>query len=429
MNQLHWFRNDLRLSDHEILSNLLEIKELIPIYIIDPRNWEMQDIGFRKTGKFRTKFLFETLENLDRNLKKLGSKLIVKKGNPEKLIPELINKYNVDILSYELENTSEEKNIEDNVLENLDNKVEVKTFWSKTLIHRDDLSFPIQNLPDIFTQFRKIVEQDLKVRTLFHYPETLPINPVDETSDIKSEFGNLLDLNIYEPRAAHQFVGGERYAKRELDYYFWKSKSLSEYKKTRNGLIGRNYSSKFSAWLANGSISPREIYFEVLKYEQEIEKNETTYWLIFELLWRDYFRFVSLKFDYKIFQKWGLKDDSVNIKNKFNLDKLELWIDGMTQKDFVDANMIEISKTGFMSNRGRQNVASYLVKDMGLDWRLGAKYFESQLIDYDVASNWCNWLYVAGLGNDPRENRYFNISRQQQMYDPKGDFVRLWLNK
>jgi deoxyribodipyrimidine photo-lyase len=89
--------------------------------------------------------------------------------------------------------------------------------------------------------------------------------------------------------------------------------------------------------------------------------------------------------------------------------------------------MIELRETGFMSNRGRQNVASFLVRDLGLDWRLGAEWFESLLIDYDPCSNYGNWTYVAGVGNDPREDRYFNVVKQAQDYDPKGEYIRHWI--
>ena len=89
--------------------------------------------------------------------------------------------------------------------------------------------------------------------------------------------------------------------------------------------------------------------------------------------------------------------------------------------------MIELNQTGFMSNRGRQNVASFLVRDLKLDWRLGAEYFESLLIDYDVCSNWGNWTYAAGVGNDPREDRYFNVIGQAKRYDENAEFVTQWL--
>ncbi len=107
---------------------------------------------------------------------------------------------------------------------------------------------------------------------------------------------------------------------------------------------------------------------------------------------------------------------------------LNTWVNGTTSVDFIDANMRELQLTGFMSNRGRQNVASYLCNDLKLDWRFGAAYFEQQLIDYDVCSNWGNWAYLAGVGNDPRENRYFNIEKQAQDYDKNKAYRNLWLN-
>jgi deoxyribodipyrimidine photo-lyase len=103
-----------------------------------------------------------------------------------------------------------------------------------------------------------------------------------------------------------------------------------------------------------------------------------------------------------------------------------VWAEGRTGVPFIDANMRELAETGFMSNRGRQNVASFLVRDLKVNWQMGAEYFESQLLDYDPCSNWCNWNYVAGVGSDPREDRYFNILTQAKNYDNNGDFVRIW---
>jgi deoxyribodipyrimidine photo-lyase len=91
--------------------------------------------------------------------------------------------------------------------------------------------------------------------------------------------------------------------------------------------------------------------------------------------------------------------------------------------------MRELLLSGWMSNRGRQNVASFLTKDLGLDWRMGAEWFESQLVDYDVCSNWGNWSYASGVGCDPRDNRRFNIQKQSGDYDPNGDFCRLWCDE
>jgi len=227
-------------------------------------------------------------------------------------------------------------------------------------------------------------------------------------------------------RAVLPFKGGETEAILRLKHYFFETKSISNYKETRNGMIGADYSSKFSAWLALGSLSPREIYFELKKYEAQFGSNDSTYWLVFELLWRDYFRFMMKKHHVKFFQQNGIQNKGITI-SKHNILALQSWIDGNTGVDFVDANMLELKLTGFMSNRGRQNVASYLCNDLKLDWRYGAAYFEQQLIDYDVCSNWGNWAYLAGVGNDPRGNRYFNIEKQAQDYDKDKEYRKLWL--
>ena len=235
-----------------------------------------------------------------------------------------------------------------------------------------------------------------------------------------------LNFEPIDSRAVLQFKGGETEAISRLNHYFFKTKCISEYKETRNGLVGADYSSKFSAWLALGCISPRFIYDELKKYETQFGANESTYWLVFELLWRDYFRFMMKKYNAKFFQQAGIQDKGIQV-NKHNAHQLQEWINGETGVDFVDANMIELKLTGFMSNRGRQNVASYLCNDLKLDWRYGAAYFEQQLIDYDVCSNWGNWAYLAGVGNDPRGNRYFNIEKQASDYDKNKVYRNLWL--
>ena len=224
--------------------------------------------------------------------------------------------------------------------------------------------------------------------------------------------------------SAFPFKGGMVSGLDHLQNYFWNTKRLSYYKQTRNGLVGVGYSSKFSPWLANGSLSARVIYWEVMRYEKEVKKNESTYWLIFELLWRDYFKYISLKHGNSIFHLGGIlkKEYTWNSKQE---DFLK-WVEGETAEPFVNANMIELKKTGFMSNRGRQNVASYFAKNMMMDWRMGAAYFERQLVDYDVHSNWGNWMYVAGVGNDPRD-RKFNIKLQAERYDSNGKYQNLWL--
>ena len=191
-------------------------------------------------------------------------------------------------------------------------------------------------------------------------------------------------------------------------------------------MIGVDFSSKFSPWLANGSISARTIFWMVRKFEREHFKNQSTYWLIFELIWRDYFKYISLKHQNNIFKIGGILHKDYEWKTDERL--VNKWINGETYSSFVNANMIEMKSTGWMSNRGRQNVASYFAKELLLDWRIGAAYFESLLIDYDVHSNYGNWMYVAGVGNDPRD-RKFNVNLQADRYDPNGKYQNMWLQK
>lgn len=438
MKILLWFRNDLRIHDNEALAKAAEkTPNVIPVYIFDPRIFKEHELGFPKTGELRHQFLIESVENLRENLQKIGSNLIVKTGFPEDILPQLAQEMGVDELYTSEEITSEENEIDTLVEERLkaDGR-KMKFFWQATLYHVDDLPMDIENLPDVFTQFRNKVEKFAKIRPVFKTPKNLVFIE-------KIDVGQVPDLPDQTTEAKPLFQGGETEALYRLQDYFWKKDLLKVYKETRNGMLGLDYSSKFSPWLANGCISPRFIYEEIKRYEHDRIANESTYWLIFELIWRDYFRFVAMKFGNKIFQKEGLKlqlflSSQTRIQDQQNsplsrrgaggeVPIFEKWRIGETGVPLIDANMKELLTTGFMSNRGRQNVASFLVKDLQIDWRWGAAWFESQLIDYDVCSNWGNWLYVAGVGNDPRENRYFNILKQATNYDPKGEYVKHWL--
>ena len=424
-----WFKTDLRLHDNETLVKAIaKSEEIIPVYCFDDAQFEITEYGFQKTGSFRAQFLLEAVSDLDKNLRELGSGLIILKGKPEVEIPKIVQEYNAYKVFAKREVTYEENQIEDLVESELFKlRCEFETFSTSTLYHAEDLPFSIKDIPDVFTNFRKKTEKDATIRTVFEKPLSIksPIIPPINLPTL-NDLG-LANIPI-DSRAVLPFEGGETKALERVNHYFFETKSISNYKETRNGMVGSNYSSKFSAWLALGCLSPRELYFELKKYEAQYEANESTYWLVFELLWRDYFRFMMKKYHVKFFQQNGIQNKGIAV-NKHKSSILQCWIDGKTGVDFVDANMIELKLTGFMSNRGRQNVASYLCNDLKLDWRYGAAYFEQQLIDYDVCSNWGNWAYLAGVGNDPRGNRYFNIEKQAQDYDKNKAFRNLWLLK
>jgi deoxyribodipyrimidine photo-lyase len=425
---IYWFRNDLRLHDQSILKGLENRKDvlLLPMFCFDERWFVKHKLGFPKTGTIRAKFLIESVNNLKTNLQKIGSNLFITFGKTEERIHEISNNFNADEIYSEKEDTSEEIFVEDELKKRLN--ITIFFHESKTLLRADQLPFSINNLPDVFTNFRKKVEPILDRVKSIEEIEKLPQFPDEFKNDHSFSLKDFsLNESTADKRAVMNFVGGETEGLTRLNKFIWKDKSILHYKETRNQLIGENYSSKFSPWLANGSLSARKIFTEIKKFEMEVEANESTYWLVFELLWRDYFRFVTKKYGNKIFLNDGIRNKKIEYQN--NQEEFEKWKTGETGNDFVDGNMIELLKTGFMSNRGRQNVASYLCKDLKIDWRWGASWFESQLIDYDVASNWCNWMYIAGVGNDPRETRYFNVNKQAEMYDKDKSYRKLWLSE
>lgn len=422
-----WFKTDLRVTDNEVLCKAIaESDQIIPVYCFDDSHFETTPYGFKKTGSFRAQFLLESLIDLDTNLRELGSGLLILRGKPEEELPKIVTLYKSKKVFAKREVAFEEKQTEKLVIKALFKLgCEIETYSTSTLYCAEDLPFSIKDIPDVFTVFRKKTEQEATVKKVLPKP-TIINSPEISTLILPSLQELNLEFTAIDSKAAILFKGGETEAIKRLEHYFFDTKSLSIYKETRNGMIGSNYSSKFSAWLAIGSISPRYIYKEIRKYERENGANESTYWLIFELLWRDFFRFMFKKHQTKFFLYSGIKTDNKNSKS-LNEKLLSQWVNGATQSDFINANMIELQKTGFMSNRGRQNVASYFCNELNMDWRFGAAYFEEQLIDYDVCSNWGNWAYLAGVGNDPRGHRYFNIEKQANDYDKNKAYRNLWL--
>lgn len=426
---LVWFKSDLRLADNETWFRACQDGDVvIPVFVFDPRQYKSHRLGFPRSGSCRTQFLIESVAALKKNLMKQGSDLVVRVGKPEIVIDELAHEHHVTSVYTAQEVTYEELAVGAAVEKALSKKnVALKQYWTSTLIHYEDIPWPIQRLPDMFTQFRKEVEAESTVRAVFPKPTMKDLPSMKDVGSIPALMNLRLPPAINDDRSVIDYQGGEEEASRRVTEYIWKKDLLQRYKETRNGLLGSDYSSKLSLALAHGCISPRSIYVEVKKYEAERVKNDSTYWLIFELLWRDYFRFAAKKYGSSIFHERGIRNKPARWKN--DMEAFEQWRLGKTGVRFVDANMKELLHTGFMSNRGRQNVASYLSKDLGINWTWGAAWFESQLIDYDPCSNWLNWAYVAGVGNDPREDRYFNIESQVRKYDPQGAYSSTWLDR
>ncbi len=422
-----WFKTDLRLYDNETLSRAIsESDAVVPVYCFDESHFNLTPYGFKKTGAFRAQFIIESVADLDARLREMSSGLIVVKGKPEEQLARLAKLYHADTVYAMKEVAPEEHNTEKKVTEALQNLgCRLETVSESTLYCEKDLPFPVDNIPDVFTSFR------INIQRCSHVPPVIPKPRAITSPELPPAavytLNNLgLEHTEKDSRASLNFKGGETEGLNRINAFFYETHAVATYKITRNGLTGANYSSKFAPWLSLGCLSPRAVYHELKEYEAEFGSNESTHWLYFELLWRDYFCFMMCKHYNKFFTIGGIKNEPP-IVPEHNERILKQWVNGETGQDFVDANMLELKLTGYMSNRGRQNVASYLCHDLKIDWRYGAAYFEQQLIDYDVCNNWGNWAYIAGVGNDPRQHRYFNIQKQAAEYDPDGSYRNLWL--
>ena len=209
-----------------------------------------------------------------------------------------------------------------------------------------------------------------------------------------------------------------------MKQFIYDEERITEYKLTRNCLDGLDGSSTLSPWLANGNLSVREVAHTIFDFEQQRVANESTYWLFFELLWREFFHWRAHLDGQSMFRLSGATGKPR--RSSFEPRAFARWCAGDTNYPIVNALMRQLVATGWMSNRGRQITASCLINELDGDWRFGAAFFEKHLIDYDVGSNYGNWQYIAGVGSDPRGGRHFNLEKQTADHDPEGLFIEKW---
>ncbi|MDC6484882.1 DASH family cryptochrome [Methylophilaceae bacterium] len=423
MKSIYWFRNDLRLIDNPSLNIALEKSdEILFVFIHDIAHEKNCSWGFKKMGNHRKLFLSQGLEGLNEHLGEYDHSLNIYVDDPVNILKKLVKQYEIDTIYCESIKTYNE----DKQIESLGAMtINIVPYFHSSLFLENQLPFEINKLPDIFTDFRKAIE----------YEEIKPNKPSilsKKISNIESiKDNNLVNLSVKAnnynkssfPITDKNFMGGEKTGFLHLKKYF-QSDNPATYKKTRNELIGQNFSTKFSPWLAMGFISARQIFFCLKKYEANVLKNESTYWIFFELLWRDYFRFITIKYGKNLFRRNGVNFSKKNIK--YNVYNFKLWTEGKTTNKFINAGMNELNLTGFLSNRMRQIVSSYLINELSCDWKAGAAWFESQLVDYDAYSNQGNWSYIAGAGTDPRGGRFFNVEKQKNTYDPNSIYQSFW---
>lgn len=420
MRTLYWFTRDLRLHDNAALLAASRASMLLCVYVVDPSWFVPGPLQSKPLGRHRWRFLWQSLMTLERNLRALGQRLHIAYGHPEDIIPALAHSHTINLIVRSRQPGTREARQWHTIQDRLPDTA-MQEFETLSLFTQGALPMSLAELPDTFSQFRKHNEKTgergptaLRIRPLSALPPA-PGFPEDNRGECPP---------VPDPIHPTAFSGGETSGLARLQEFLFGNHSIVHYKQTRNALDEWDASSKFSPWLANGSLSAREVADTIAQYERDQVSNESTYWLWFELLWREYFYWYALKHGVNLFRRDGIQRKRRQVS--FYGHRFKAWCEGNTEYSLVNAAMNQLRETGYMCNRGRQLVASCFVNELELDWRYGAAWFEEQLIDYDVASNYGNWQYLAGVGADPRGRRRFNLEKQARQYDPAGEFVKSW---
>jgi deoxyribodipyrimidine photo-lyase len=416
MKTLYWVTKDLRLDDNPALLQAANSDSLLIAYCVDPRWFSPYRYHVASLGTHRWNFLQESLSQFNKALAPLGQSLAIYYERPEVQLVQLIKELGIEKLVCSRQFGADEKAALGFIAKRFEH-LAIEQVDSTTLFNEDSLPFAVADLPATYSQFRRAVEKQ-SIPEPINGPAALPRPPKINT------FRVTRPAWVPSPKASQcPFVGGEHNAASHLHKYFASTLPAS-YKTTRNELDGWDNSSKLSPWLNGGDLSPRRLKQVLAAYETSVTANESTYWLYLELLWREYFQWLALKIGSALFTLKG--NASCQRLGCFYPERFQQWCHGSTPYPLVNACMIQLKQTGYLSNRGRQIAASCFINEMELDWRYGAAWFEHQLVDYDVAANWGNWQYIAGVGADPRGGRHFNIPKQQELYDPHGSYLARW---
>lgn len=409
LRSILWFRQDLRLHDNEALQEAIRANdELIPIYIFNPRDFRPDTrYGTAKTGFIRTRFLIESIIDLRVALRSMGSDLWVRVGDPEKILYELASTHKINWVYCNRERTRDEVIVQDR----LEKKLwtigrELRYSRGKMLFYTSDLPYPVTHCPDSFTLFKKETEQIIYIRTPLETPSLiLPFTGQAEPGEIP-EPEDL--LGKIDDDALHLFSGGETAG----------FKALSDQNMNESPVPMAFDGTSLSPWLSLGCLSPKKVFYAARLFRNGGEEVQQY------LLYRDYLRLMGKKYGNRIFYKSGIK--GVLVMYKTDSEALLKWQEGRTGISIIDAAMAQLNKTGWLPESLRRLVAGYFLKVLNLDWRLGAAYFESRLIDYDPCSNWVSWLNMAGIGPDTRDDRIINYDAVGKRFDPAGEYIQAW---
>lgn len=404
------FRRDLRLEDNLGLLELLEQSEsVLPVFIFDPRQIDREKNAYFSESAFQ--FLLNSLVELDRDLTTRGSKLYLFQGDPSEVVDLLIRKEGIEAVSVNKDYTPFARKRDAAIAD------VCKAKGVHFERHDDVCLSPIE----------EIRTQQGKPYTVF-----TPFMKSASTHEVpqprKNNFNNFYGVELNTKTTVKFSDYAANTAKMELALTGGRSealkimrtpKFLQGYKENRNWPGMEHGTSRLSAHHKFGTISVRESYHMALKHSGKGSH------FISELYWRDFYYYTAYHFPIvfkQSFLPWARYINWVSDEKQFLS-----WCEGKTGVPMVDAGMRELNHTGWMHNRSRMIAASYLTKNLLIDWRWGERYFASKLIDYDPAQNNGGWQWSASVGTDPRPLRIFNPYTQATNYDPEATYIKKWI--
>lgn len=401
-----WFRGDLRVHDHPALAAACQdADEIIPLFILDP-NFLQQ-----KVASNRNRFLLEGLKDLDRSLKARGGRLVLKKGNPTAVLATLAKEMSAEavyyIADYTLYSVQRDKSV---AAELAKNKIAFKAFSGQLIVSSSlKLRTKTERIYTVFTPFWK-AWLALPRRELADVPKHVNC-PQSINSD---PLPALKDITHSEDLSPQAIAGGETAARALFEDFL--ANKLEHYHQGPTDMAADN-TSHLSAALHFGCLSPLEL-------ESRLPDSRGARAWNRQLAWREFYNYVLLHFPTTPDLEFQERARSLKWDNK--PAHIKAWQLGQTGYPIVDAGMRELIKTGFMHNRARMIVGSFLTKHLWSDWRIGEAYFRRMLLDGDVANNVGNWQWIAGVGVDPAPfyRRLYNPTLQAQRLDPSGNYIR-----
>lgn len=397
---IFWFRRDLRLDDnHGLFCALKAGENVLPIFIFDPEIL----IRFPDSSNLQVGFLINAVNSLKLQLRKLGSDLHVFWGTPIHVIADLSNKY---LIRHVFANEDYES---DNILKDqelallLSQKSIDFQLFTDHLVFRPGSVLKSDGTPyTVYTPFSKRWKQLLATYSIEEYP----------MAEVASHLTSMIQLDVFDYQSL-----GYRFELDNSTAYEIPEKIIVDYHHTRNFPAISDGTTRVGVHLRFGTISIRKLV---------ILANQLNEQFLNELIWREFFMHILYHFPHVAIGAFRKKYDGIEWRN--NEDEFLQWCNGETGIPMVDAGMRELNANGFMHNRVRMVVSSFLTKHLLIDWRWGEAYFAQKLVDYELASNNGNWQWAAGSGCDAAPYfRIFNPYRQQERFDPKFEYIARWV--